>query len=456
MKTIRKEIMKYKEEMLKDLDTLVSIPSVLDSSSCANHAPFGKEIRRVFDAFAEIAESKGCCVHDDEGYAIDAQIGEGEEYIGVVAHLDVVEAYELEKWESAPFQLTQRDGMLFGRGVNDDKGPLLAALYAMHIIHEQGLPLKYPIRLIAGGAEETTWECMEHYFASHEQPICGFSPDGNFPIVNGEKGIVQCVFQFPQDRDPLEIKSFERINFVCDRLIVSLPNTFDIPATNMKETREEQGKTILSYHGLRALSRNPQRGKNAIFSFVKDFGSYPSEGFAFASLQAMLYNEFLDDDYGKKSGLYAEDSAMGTTSVCPMSLTWNAQTREVCIDIRYVKSITEEQIMKRLEEIAHTYGAKLDIIKKKKLLFVKEDSTLIQALQAAYEKVTGEQAETFSKGGASYARVLDHGVAFGATFPGEDPYPHMPNEHMSIESLCKACEIYYEALCLLAVDESKV
>ncbi|MEG2544655.1 MAG: Sapep family Mn(2+)-dependent dipeptidase [Longicatena sp.] len=435
MKNIKLEIENMKEELLKDLETLVSIPSVLDIKSKEKGAPFGKEIRNVFDAFEKIAKRKGFIVKDDDGYAIDAQIGVGEDYIGVLAHLDVVEAFEKAKWNSKPFSLKEENGILYGRGVNDDKGPLLAALYAMELIQKQNLKLKYPIRLIAGGAEETTWECMEHYFKGHKQPICGFSPDGNFPIVNGEKGILQFAFHFPLDETKMQIRCGERLNFVCDALELLTPTQ------------------SIAFHGKRALSRNPQRGENAIFAFVKQCKGNAKYESPFYFMMEMLNNEFLDDFYGKKSGLFAEDKEMGTTSVCPMSITWNQSKREVCIDIRYVKSISEEEIINKLNEIAKRYHANLEIIKRKKLLFVNEDSTLVTALKKAYTKVTYEESETFTKGGASYARVLDNGIAFGATFPDEDPFPHMPNEHMSINSLLKACEIYYEALCLLAVDE---
>ncbi len=127
----------------------------------------------------------------------------------------------------------------------------------------------------------------------------------------------------------------------------------------------------------------------------------------------------------KKSGLYAIDKEMGTTSVCLMSLESNQDVFELCVDVRYVKSVDEEELIKRLTEIAKEYTVDLEILKRKKLLYVPEDSELIQSLKRAYQQVTGEKAQVFTKGGASYARVLDRGVAFGATFEGEDPKPHM-------------------------------
>ena len=126
---------------------------------------------------------------------------------------------------------------------------------------------------------------------------------------------------------------------------------------------------------------------------------------------------------------------------------------EVCIDIRYVKSTTKQQLWERVSSLADRYQAKAEIIREKRLLYVDEDSPLILALKTAYQKVMHEKAEVFTKGGASYARVLDQGVAVGATFDGEDTHPHMANECQKISSLLKACEIYYESLVELAVKK---
>ena len=435
------------KQFLEDMKRLIEIPSVRDLSTAEEQAPFGKHIREVFDVFREIAEREGMKVEDTDGYAISAQIGEGEDYIGVLGHLDVVEAGDIALWNTNPYQLNLQEDMLYGRGVNDDKGPLLAALYAMIRIKKENKKLRYPIRLIAGGAEETTWECMEEYFKNHRQPICGFSPDGNFPIVNGEKGILQIRFIFPEIPH-MTFKSGERLNFVCDNLEVEIDNTDIFNSSKADTISRNKNGVQLHYIGKRSLSRNPQRGDNAIFKFVKDYVS--KEQKELPSVIKMVNEQFLDDFYGKKNGLYSEDEQMGHGSVCLMSLNSIAEGIELCVDIRYVKSVTKKELIKRLEKIGEMYGGKLEIIKHKKLLYVDEKSHLIKSLQKAYKAVMHEDAELFTKGGASYARVLEQGVAFGATFPDEDPHPHMPNECMPLSSLIKAYEIYYASLLELA------
>ena len=437
-------------QFLDDLKTLVEIPSVRNLSSAENNAPFGKEIRRAFDKFIEIAQREGFQVHDEKGYAVSAQIGEGENYIAVLGHLDVVEAGDYDLWDQDPFTMTEKEGILYVRGVNDDKGPLLAALYAVSRIKEENLKLRYPIRIIAGGAEETTWECMKEYFKHHKQPIYGFSPDGNFPIVNGEKGILQVRFSLPRDKG-IEVKSKTRLNYVCDDLEFILSDKSAISFIDKaNEIRHDEDGIHVSYKGVRSLSRNPQRGKNALFTFTKEFINHVQEYPSLNKMVQMIYDQFLDDFYGEKSGLYHIDDEMGTGSVCLMSMNTNEEEIELCVDVRYVKSTNEKELLNKLQSIADQYGCKLDILNHKRLLYVPEDSDLIKSLKTAYRRVMNEDAEVFTKGGASYARVLDNGVAFGATFPGEDPKPHMPNECMPIASLIKAYEIYYESLKELA------
>lgn len=439
------KITQYEDEYLKDLETLISIPSVRDLESAGDRAPFGSGIRKVFDCFLEIAEKCGFNVEDCDGYACHAQAGAPKEYVGVLGHLDVVGILQPEKWDTPPYQLIRKGDMLYGRGVNDDKGPLLAALYAARIVMETGSSLKRSIRIIAGGAEETTWECMEYYFNRHAQPALGFSPDGNFPIVNGEKGIQKYELLFPTGiNNPKgdfllkEIHCSTLENYVC---------------SDMRICIEQNGKEEhLHWEGISALSRNPQRGKNVLWDFANAFA-----GQTFVQPEAEHSVHFIldcltNDYYGKKIGLYAEDEKMGTTSVCPTGIRMGKAGISLYLDIRYPKSTNEKNIDRHMEELSRQYGFQLIPRSRKRLLYVPEDSELILSLKKSYQRVTGEDALAFTKGGASYARTMDCGVAFGATFDGEETHPHMPNECMSFSSIRKAMEIYCESLWNLAVE----
>ena len=84
--------------------------------------------------------------------------------------------------------------MLFGRGTSDDKGPLVAALFALKAVKDLGIPLKYNARLILGTDEETDSADIKYYFARHAAPPYTFSPDGFFPLTNTEKGSYKTTF----------------------------------------------------------------------------------------------------------------------------------------------------------------------------------------------------------------------------------------------------------------------
>lgn len=449
MGNFKKYIEKYETAFLSDLKSLIEIPSVRDLSTKEIGKPFGIEIARSFNVFETIAKRMGFEVTNFDGYAIHAATSKDLPYIGVLAHLDVVEAEG--HWDSDPFTMQIKDDVLYGRGVSDDKGPLLAALYAMYILKEQGL-LSKPIRLIAGGAEETTWECVEYYFKKNPQPEWGFSPDGNFPIVNGEKGILQVSCQF-HGLSSIKIESKKRLDYVCEEVEIELP--IDDLAKVKECARQASSLTYnidrvnLIYQGDIVLSRNPQRGVNALNLFFEDFKEY-SFNDEFQKLKEFYCTYLLDDNVGTKLGIKYVDKKMGSTSVCPMSVTWNEKVKEVCIDVRYVKGVTMETILEKIHHVFNDFGIKIDIIKERRLLYVEEDSQLIQSLKHAYKNVMGEEAEVLTKGGASYARVLDRGIVFGATFGDYNTCVHMANENIPKKDLLLAMEIYCEALYLLS------
>lgn len=445
MTGFREEIRKYEKEFLEDLKTLVAVESVRDLQTAGPGRPFGRGIREAFDRFLEIAEKCGLGTEDFGGYACHGTLGDQEEYVGILGHLDVVESGNPEQWATEPFALYRSpEDVLYARGVNDDKGPLLAALYAARIIKDRKVPLRRSIRIIAGGAEETTWECMDHYFSCNEQPVMGFSPDGNFPVVNGEKGIVKYDLCFPLDETE-HPDGYRLEGAICPTLENYVCSGIKI-IYERNGNREEQGWT-----GKISLSRNPQRGENALWKFAEHFQgkSFLQKG---ADDLVRFLNDCLTDDfYGKKMGIYSEDREMGSTSICPTGMTIEDGTLHLYLDIRYPRSTGPDQIRERLLSLGEEYGFSLTMTHQKRLLYVPEDSELIAGLKAAYEKVTGEKAAVLTKGGASYARTLDCGVAFGAAFEGEETNPHMPNECMKLSSLLKAMEIYCEALWNLAV-----
>lgn len=435
----QKEIEGYTEAFLRDLKNLVGVRSHRDLSTAGDKAPFGAGIAEAFQMLKEGALEMGFQVHEEDGYAMDIRTGDERPYIGILCHIDTVEAIEEEKWNSDPYTLTEREGILYGRGVNDDKGPLLANLYAMKILTE-AKKLNYPIRLIVGGAEETTWECMDYYFARHPQPLWAYSPDGDFPIVNGEKGILMVDLYFPGEGSnasrEISIDHTSEEGFTLEAIRVS--------GTHLSSAREFIGK--------RALSRHPDRGVSPLIDFMAWFQNEEMEAVLpeeSAVLKLCHAAEILFDSEQDLLGLKAEDPDMGKSSMALTGFKGDSNEALLSIDIRYTRAQSPIKILENLVKVAERFGGEVRVKKDRKILYQEKDSRLITTLKDAYESVTGDATEVLTKGGASYARTLENGVAFGPTFPGETANSHLENERLSLNSIQCAMEIWIQSLEIL-------
>ena len=175
------ELEKYQDEFIQDLKGLIAIPSVRDDSKKAEGAPFGAGCRKALDYMLELGRREGFEVKDYDGYAGVISYGDGEESVGVLAHLDVVPVGV--GWSKDPFAAEIIDGYMFGRGTLDDKGPAMSGFYALKMLKDKGIKLNRKVMLILGCDEESGMECMEYYTKHGEIPTLGFTPDADFPVT---------------------------------------------------------------------------------------------------------------------------------------------------------------------------------------------------------------------------------------------------------------------------------
>lgn len=457
---IEKFLEDNKENILNDIRKLVKVPSIRDLSTKTYKAPFGRGIREAFDAFIEIAKEKDFRVDDFDGYALHTEHGDGDEIVGILGHLDVVKIYNEDLWTSNPFDLRVSEGYIYGRGVNDDKGPIIGALYALMFLREMNVKFERKVRLILGGAEETTWECMDHYFKENVQPVMAFSPDGNFPIVNGEKGILYQEIskeektKIDSKHNLIEISTNEEDGFVCDYVKATFITNDESELINSlcryTKVYNEGNKLIVEYSGERALSRNPDRAYNTMFTFVKDLENVKdlnSKGIIFKNI---INKYFTDSINGRKLGVYACHPKMGETTICLMNTHYDEEGFNIKFDCRYPKGIKKDFVLKSFNKLCEIENMDIKVYKDLKLLYIEEDNELIKRLSTSYEKVFDKKPELFTKGAASYARALDNGVAFGPTIEGDKPNSHAENENIKIETLFKAIKVYVHAIYNLA------
>ena len=433
-----------KEQFLTSLQTIISYPSVLNEGE--NGTPFGQAIQDVLEKTLEIAQEMGFQTYlDPEGYYGYAEIGQGEELLAVLCHLDVVPAGDLEDWQTPPFEATLKDGWLIGRGVQDDKGPSLAALYAVKSLLDQGLVFTKRIRFIFGTDEETLWRCMNRYNQLEEKADLGFAPDSSFPLTYAEKGLLQVKLHGPgwEDR-PLQAGRAlnvvpDKATYKGERLEELLPV---IEQSGVNYTEETGAVTVL---GLSKHSKDAAEGVNAIVGLAESLSLIQPH-------PALL---FIADAVGEDAigaALFGEikDEPSGALSFNIAILSIDEEQSEIGIDIRIPVLADKDALVARLQEIAASYQLEYEEFDYLAPLYVPLDSPLVSSLMAVYQEETGDLTPAMSSGGATFARTMENCVAFGALFPGAEQTEHQANERAKIDDLYAAMEIYREAIQRLA------
>lgn len=217
---LNKKIDGFKEQLLLDIIEVVKIPSIKGEPK--DNAPFGENINKVLLKVLEISRQLGFKIKNIDGYMGYAQLGEGDDYVGVLGHLDVVPIEE--GWANDPFSGHIENGRIYSRGILDNKGPIMSALYALYAIKESGLKLNKPVRIIFGTDEESGFEDLRYYLTKEKPPIMGFTPDCKYPVVYGERGRARIKIEADVNKDDYEMKSKELFDFININFLASKAN----------------------------------------------------------------------------------------------------------------------------------------------------------------------------------------------------------------------------------------
>ena len=433
-----------KDDFLASLKTLISYPSVLNEGE--NGTPFGQAIQDVLEKTLEIAQEMGFQTFlDPEGYYGYAEIGQGEELLAVLCHLDVVPAGDLEDWQTPPFEATLKDGWLIGRGVQDDKGPSLAALYAVKSLLDQGVTFTKRIRFIFGTDEETLWRCMNRYNQIEEKADLGFAPDSSFPLTYAEKGLLQVKLHGPgwEDR-PLQAGRAlnvvpDKATYKGERLEELLPV---IEQSGVNYTEETGAVTVL---GLSKHSKDAAEGVNAIVGLAESLSLIQPH-------PALLFIADAVGEVATGAALFGEikDEPSGALSFNIATLSIDEERSEIGIDIRIPVLADKDALVERLTEVAASYQLQYEEFDYVAPLYVPLDSPLVSTLMEVYQEETGDQTPAMSSGGATFARTMENCVAYGALFPDALQTEHQANERAKLDDLYRAMEIYAETIRRLA------
>ncbi|WP_172252552.1 dipeptidase PepV [Saccharibacillus deserti] len=463
----QKEAESRREDLLRDLDGLLRIQSIKDLGSASRKRPMGSAVGEALDYMLKLTESLGLDVKNVDGYAGHAQYGnfDPETTIGILGHVDVVPA--AGTWTSPPFEPTIRGGKLYARGAIDDKGPTVAALYGLKIVKELGLPLSKNVRLIFGTDEESGMSCMHYYAANERMPTEGFAPDAEFPMIYAEKGQFNPTIvpkeQPKETKSLVKLETFEsglRINMVPERAqavlsgdVRPLVEAFEdfCRAHRVKgEAEINAGQAMFTVTGVSAHGSEPAAGINAgttLALFLQDASLQP-EGKSFIGLLNAMHEDF----HGDRIGIACSDEVTGPLTVNPGVLRFGMEEGDTQIGLTARCPVQADYgwIKAQLEETIDGFGFRISEVRESGSHYVSKDEPIIRALQTAYAEMTGDEPTLLTTGGATYARFMEKGVAFGACFPGKEMTAHQADEYIEIDDLLKATAIYARAIYELA------
>lgn len=428
----------------EDLKKLIAIPSVLDEEG---QKPLGEPIQKALETALKIAKNLGFkTTIDPEGYYGYAEIGEGEELFGVLGHIDVVPVGDIDNWDTNPFELTEKDGKLFGRGTSDDKGPMVASMYALKAILDEGYKLNQRVRFIFGTDEESLWRCMEAYTAKEELPNMGFTPDSSFPLNYAEKGLIE-YYLHTNEESSIRLEGGGPLNAVPEQARVDydedVENALKELGYNYKHVEDD-----LVVYGKAVHAMVADQGENAVV--------YAAEALHKAGKRNNMIDfivNILENPNGE--GIYGvvEDDVSGKLMLTVGNVKFTENSQKVGIDMRFPVSYSKEFIDENLKEVSKKHQVKVEDYDYLPSVYIERDSNLVKSLMKAYQEVTGDlESEPRLSGGATYARAMKNIVAFGPLLPGKEETEHQPNENLVIDDMKTAIEIYIEAFMNLVVE----
>ncbi len=442
-------IYSHEGELKKLLSELVAIPSVMGKP--APNAPFGEEPKNALLHMEKVCREMGFSVTNYENAVLCADYSPNGAPIelGILAHLDVVPA-EGAGWTTNPFELAEKDGILYGRGVIDDKGPAAAALYALLCVKELAIPLKTGVRLIFGTNEENGSEDLEIYKKHDKFPKNVFTPDGSFPVINIEKGMIRGRFSADfSDGNIVSIDGGKVINAVPDGASANLQVSRE--ALLEEISRDESGvkftvvqendNFLVTATGKAAHASTPEGGKNALTALVSLINRLTGNDILRGVEKLFPFGETDGSSLGLKC---SDDSGALTCVFSKFALSQGSAVGQ--FDIRFPTCTTLSEVKEKCQKAFSDYGFSFETTLEDEPHVVPENSDFVQKLLSVYEKIEGERGRCVAIGGGTYVHNIEGGVAFGAERGDTDYHMHGDNEFVTAEELLKDAVLFAEVI----------
>ncbi|MCI8361206.1 MAG: dipeptidase PepV [Clostridiales bacterium] len=447
--SLNQKISQMRDELVEAVRQSVAIPSV--KGEPAPGAPYGPGPKAALENALALSRRLGLTA-DSLGNRVGwTEYGSGPEMVMALGHLDVVPAGD--GWTYPPFGGQVHGGRMYGRGVLDDKGPVIGAIFGLKAIQELELPTRRRIRVMFGTDEEQGSSCVDYYIRQGgELPSAGFTPDGEYPLIFFEKGISQFTIgktvTDPGDGRVVSLRGGTAANVVTPACTLTLSG--EPPCTPPGLTvRRADGKTVIEAVGVSAHGSTPAQGENAAYKLFTALDKVRFSG-DFQRMADFIREQLLGETDGRRLGVYTKDAETGETTVNLGRLSYDGKAMSFTLDIRYPRGADPEAVSRRIREKAAAYG--LEVLEEKRLpmLYVSKQSPLVRTLMGVYQIQTGRQAEPLAIGGGTYAKAFQNMVAFGPLFPGEPEVIHQPDEWVDIDTLIRSVQITAAAMWELA------
>lgn len=439
------------ENIVRDIESLVAVPSVVDFATATPKSPSGEDAHDGLRAAVDLASRLGFDARDDAGEVGIADLpGTSGTVLALMCHADVVTPGS--GWTGDPWIMRRRDGFLIGRGVIDDKGPLVMALYAMRFFAEKDQQLPYTLRMIIGTNEETgTMRDVAYYVEHYGSPAFMVTPDNTFPVCYGEKGMYDASLWSPElpDGAIVDFTTGDLAeNAVAGEatMVVKATGRY-LPKTDRISVTVGEGDLVtLHAAGVSAHASTPERGLNAI-GLLADYAM--KHGIATEAETAYLQSlkKVIDATDGSLAGIAAYDEHFGALTCAVGTMHRTDERLKATVDVRYPTSTSPERLSTAFDALMAECGGSAESTFVKAPFLMDPQSAIVQTMVQCYREATGLDGEPFTVGGGTYAREFPRAVSFGVEDP-HDRYPswvggmHGADEGVAEETLRRALRTY--------------
>lgn len=447
------------DELLADLQALINIPSVSHEGGPA-HAPFGENCARVLKEALGMGERMGFKTHDHDGYCGTLLWpGEMEEEIGIFAHLDVVP--EGNGWSWPPYKATVLEDMVIGRGSSDNKGPALAALYALKYLMDQGYKPRHSFRFFFGVNEECGMKDIEYYVSKMPMPVFSFTPDARFPVCHGEKGLLEIDAAFELPVGTLRafssgvasnaVPALAHAELAIEKAILAEA----IGSDDRIELSEVDGGSVVTAHGIAAHAAFPEGSLSAEVVLAQALLRTGLLDETAEHLMRAVVDVFSDYNGAGLSIAYEDEISGKLTHVGGMANYTDGMIVQN-INIRYPITANREIMRQAVKDRLDSLGFRIIRLRDSAPSLVDKEALTVRTLTDISNRYLRMDEKPFVMGGGTYARKLSNAVAFGPGIPGDESafgptrgQGHQPDEYIKFSTLEQAFLIYAEALSVL-------